>query len=73
MRILKGHEGKIGANALAYSPDGTLLASGGDEGAVRVWGPGDGHPEVRHQAAHAPGDRPGLPGRRQGGGDGQLG
>ena len=37
MRIFKGHRGKIGANALTYSPDGSLLASGGEDGAVRFW------------------------------------
>src|SRR5262249_20693825 len=37
MRILRGHEGPV--RCLAYRPDGQLLASGGDDGTVRLWSP----------------------------------
>ncbi|MBL8153913.1 MAG: SH3 domain-containing protein [Anaerolineae bacterium] len=36
-RALSGHQGAV--NALAYSPDGRLLASGGADGVVQVWSP----------------------------------
>ncbi len=32
---LEGHEGAV--NSVTFSPDGTLLATGGDDGIVRVW------------------------------------
>lgn len=35
MRILEGHEGAV--RAVAYSPDGALLATGGDDHVVRLW------------------------------------
>jgi WD40 repeat protein len=34
-RVLAGHVGKVGAVAIA--PDGSWLASGGDDGTVRIW------------------------------------
>jgi WD40 repeat protein len=37
MRILRGHRGPV--RAVAFSPRGVLLASGGDDRAVLLWGP----------------------------------
>ncbi|MBK9751752.1 MAG: WD40 repeat domain-containing protein [Chloroflexi bacterium] len=37
---LEGHEG--GVNSVAFSPDGTLLASGGTDTVVRLWNPTTG-------------------------------
>jgi WD40 repeat protein len=37
MFYLRGHTGKIGDNALAFSRDGTLLASGSGDTTVRLW------------------------------------
>src|SRR5262249_35639613 len=41
---LHAHEG--GALAVAYSPDGRLLATGGRDGMVRIWGPANGRQRV---------------------------
>src|SRR5690242_20173767 len=35
MRVLKGHAGKL--RAVAYSPDGRLLATAGDAGVTKLW------------------------------------
>src|SRR5215831_4258796 len=40
VRRLIGHD--AGANAVAYSPDGALLATGGDDGTIKVWRTADG-------------------------------
>jgi WD40 repeat protein len=37
MRILEGHTG--GVRALAYQPQGTVLASGGEDGVIVLWSP----------------------------------
>jgi WD40 repeat protein len=40
LRRCRGHV--LGVHALAFSPDGKLLASGGRDGPVRLWDPGTG-------------------------------
>src|SRR5262249_61782877 len=35
MRVIAAHNGPV--RCLAYSPDGTLLASGGDDATIKLW------------------------------------
>ena len=38
--VLSGHTGDV--HAVCFSPDGSLLASGGEDGSVRIWDVGTG-------------------------------
>ncbi|MCX8103980.1 MAG: hypothetical protein N3E42_06090, partial [Candidatus Bipolaricaulota bacterium] len=40
VRVLRGHEGVV--TAVAFSPDGTKLASGDEFGVIRIWNVADG-------------------------------
>jgi WD40 repeat protein len=40
--LLKGHKGRIWS--IAFSPSGSLLASGGEDKTVRIWHVNNGHP-----------------------------
>lgn len=44
--IFRGHEGRV--RSVAFSPDGEWIASGGDDGSVRVWSL-NGHQEWKAQ------------------------
>src|SRR4051794_26867585 len=37
MFVLEGHTARLADSCLAFSPDGTLLASGGADHTIRVW------------------------------------
>jgi hypothetical protein len=43
-RVLKGHTGPV--NGVAFSPDGSRLATTSEDGTVRVWDPATGHPTI---------------------------
>ena len=45
LRRLDGQPG--GVVSMAFSPDGKLLATGSDDGAVRLWYPGTGREIAR--------------------------
>ena len=48
-RVLTGHTG--GVQAVAFAPDGRLLATAGDDGTVRLWDPATGN-QVRELTGH---------------------
>ena len=49
-RVLSGHSGEV--FAVAYSPDGTLVASGGGDQTIRLWEPSTGR-ELKVLRGHA--------------------
>ncbi|MFD8724489.1 NB-ARC domain-containing protein [Streptomyces sp. NPDC059629] len=58
-RVLTGHTGPV--HALCWRPDGRVLASGGDDGTVRIhWIDEDGRPDVVVDAARGAGAVIGL-------------
>jgi WD40 repeat protein len=52
LRSLKGHTAPVGP--LAFSPDGAVLATGADDGTVRLWDPKTGKELARLEVPAAP-------------------
>jgi WD40 repeat protein/serine/threonine protein kinase len=53
LRVLTGHEGEV--RCVAFHPDGSLIATGGDDGTVRLWDTAGG--EERHVFRRPVGNR----------------
>src|SRR5262249_39156890 len=51
VHILRGHEGAV--RCIAYAPDGTRLASGGEDGTLRLWNLATGAEETSSERAGA--------------------
>lgn len=49
--VIKGHTNSV--QAIAYSPDGLLIATAGDDKTIRVWNATDGERQNRLSHAHA--------------------
>jgi len=49
IRRLTGHTGEV--RAMAFSPDGTILATGADDGTVRLWEPSTGRERAKLEVA----------------------
>lgn len=50
--VVEGHDGEV--FSAAYLPDGTLVATAGWDGCLRLWDPASGMPLLKHRAGNKP-------------------